>query len=124
MSSRQALLALRSVVVGETARSFYSLYAWVIMPDHVHVVFEPKAALPGIMRWLKGRTGRVANCILGLEEIIAYVESNPMNAGLVESKEQWPWSSARFRADDTHRSSAPRESVPAPHYHSITSTRV
>jgi putative transposase len=117
---------------GETARGFYSLYAWVIMPHHVHVVFEPKDALPGIMRWLKRRAGRVANRILGHtgmpfwqdesydhwirssqepQEIIACVESNPVNAGLMDTEEQWPWSSVRFRADDTNRSSAPRESV-------------
>jgi hypothetical protein len=35
-----------------------------------------------------------------LEEIISYVEGNPVNAGLVSTEEQWPWSSARFRADD------------------------
>jgi len=99
------------------------------MPNHVHVVFEPKAALPEVMRWLKGRTSRLANRILGrtgmpfrqgesydhwirsteeLDEVIAYFENNPVNANLVESAEQWPWSSARLKADDTQRSSAPR----------------
>ena len=103
---------------GEAGRGFYSLYAWVIMPNHVHVVFQPKAALPGIMRWLKGRTSRLANRILErtgmpfwqdesydhwirsgreLEEIITYVECNPMKAGLVDAGEQWPWSSARLK---------------------------
>jgi REP element-mobilizing transposase RayT len=113
-----------AVKYGETSRGFYSLYAWVIMPNHVHVVLEPKAALPNVMRWLKGRTGRSANRILGrtgmpfwqdesydhwirsgkeLEETIAYVENNPVDAGLVECAEQWLWSSARFRADDRNR---------------------
>jgi REP element-mobilizing transposase RayT len=99
------------------------------MPNHIHIVIEPKAALPNIMRWLKGRTGRVANQILSrtgmpfwqdesydhwirsgkeLEETIVYVESNPVKAGLVDVEERWPWSSARFRADDINRSSAPR----------------
>jgi putative transposase len=61
------------------------------------------------MRWLKGRTARVVNRVLGrtglpfwqdesyehwirsgkeLQEIIAYVESNPVKAGLVEASEQ------------------------------------
>jgi len=114
---------------GEAVRGFYSLYAWVIMPNHVHVVFEPKAALPAIMRWLKGRTSRIANRILErtgmpfwqdesydhwirsgreLQEVITYVEGNPVKAGLVDVREQWPWSSARLKADDTIRSSAPR----------------
>ena len=44
-----------------------------------------------------------------LEEVVAYVERNPVNAGLVDSAERWLWPSAPFRADDTNRSSAPRE---------------
>jgi REP element-mobilizing transposase RayT len=101
---------------GETVRQFYHLHAWVIMPNHVHVVLEPRVAMPSIMRWLKGRTGRMANRILGgtgmsfwqeesfdhwlrseeeLQEAIEYVEGNPVKAGLVETKEQWAWSSAR-----------------------------
>ncbi len=35
------------------------------MPNHVHVVLEPRRALPQMMRWLKGRTARQANRILG-----------------------------------------------------------
>ena len=98
---------------GQAVRHFYELHAWVIMPNHVHVVFQPLAALPTIMRWLKGRTSRVANQILNrtgtpfwqeesfdhwvrseeLQYLIEYVESNPVKAGLVKTKEQWRWSS-------------------------------
>jgi len=67
------------------------------------------------MRWLKGRTSRVANRILGrtgasfwqeesfdhwirnseeFSYLVQYVENNPLKAGLVEAKEQWRWSSA------------------------------
>ncbi len=102
------------------------------MPNHVHVVFEPNVPLRSIMCWLKGRTARAANRILGrtgtpfwqdesydhwirsgkeLEEVIGYVECNPVHAGLVKAEEEWPWSSARFRADDKTRSSAPRGQV-------------
>jgi REP element-mobilizing transposase RayT len=115
---RIASMVEEALQYGEAGRGFYSLYAWVIMPNHVHVVFQPKAALPGIMRWLKGRTSRLANRILErtgmpfwqdesydhwirsgreLEEIITYVECNPMKAGLVDAGEQWPWSSARLK---------------------------
>jgi REP element-mobilizing transposase RayT len=101
---------------GERVRQLYHLHAWVIMPNHVHVVLEPRVAMPSIMRWLKGRTGRMANRILGrtgmpfwqdesfdhwvrsaeeLQELIDYVEGNPVKAGLVEGNEQWAWSSAR-----------------------------
>jgi putative transposase len=84
---------------GETARRFYSLYAWVIMPNHVHPVFQPKAALPSTMRWLKGRTGRDVNRVLGRTGLPFWQD---------ESYDHW--SSARFRADDATRSSAPRDS--------------
>ena len=30
--------------------------------------------------------------------IIAYIENNPVKAGLVAPAEEWPWSSARMRA--------------------------
>lgn len=71
--------------------------------------------MPEIMRWLKGRTARVANRLLDrtgtafwqdesldhwarsadeVRYLIRYVENNPVRAGLVAFKEQWPWSSA------------------------------
>jgi putative transposase len=117
---RVARMVENALRYGEAARGLYSLYAWVIMPNHVHVVFEPKAPLPGIMCWLKGRTSRAANRILGrtgipfwqdesydhwirsnreLHEVIAYVENNPVNARLVEAAGEFPWSSARFRTE-------------------------
>lgn len=119
----------QTLLYGETVRNLYLLHAWVIMPNHVHVILEPHLALPQIMRWLKGRTGRKANQILGrrglpfwqdesydhwvrtraeLNELIGYVESNPVQAGLVGSIEKWPWSSGRWQADDKMRSSDPR----------------
>ena len=91
------------------------------MPNHVHAIFQPHAAMPAIMRWLKGRTARVANRILGrtgtafwqdesfdhwvrceqeLQDLIAYVENNPVKAGLVETAEQWKWSSAGWMAEE------------------------
>jgi REP element-mobilizing transposase RayT len=36
---------------GDTPRHFYHLHAWVIMPNHVHMVLGPLAAMPAIMRW-------------------------------------------------------------------------
>ena len=85
------------------------------MPNRVRAVFQPHMAMPVIMRWLKRRTGREANQILGrsgmpfwqdesfdhwvrsteeLRYLIEYVENNPLRAGLVEAKQQWRWSSA------------------------------
>jgi REP element-mobilizing transposase RayT len=103
---------------GERVRKLYDLYAWVIMPNHVHIILQPRFELPGTMRWLKGRTSRMANKILGrtgapfwqdesfdhwirsnteLRLLIQYVEGNPASAGLVLDAAQWRWSSAPLR---------------------------
>jgi len=113
--SRVASVVANALLHGENVRRFYELHAWVVMPNHVHAIFQPRAEMATIMRWLKGRTGRVANQILArtgqpfwqdesfdhwvrspeeLLDLIQYVENNPVKAGLVEAREQWPWSSA------------------------------
>jgi REP element-mobilizing transposase RayT len=105
---------------GERERCFYNLRAWVIMPNHVHLLLEPKVSLPAITRWLKGSTARKANQILGrigntfwqdesfdhwirndgeLNRIVRYIEYNPVTAGFVQTPEDWPWSSARLAGE-------------------------
>jgi REP element-mobilizing transposase RayT len=112
---RIAEVVASALLHGESGRRFYTLHAWVIMPNHVHAIFEPHAAMPTIMHWLKSRTARVANQILGrtgasfwqdesfdhwvrstdeLDALIEYVETNPVKAGLAQSKDRWQWSSA------------------------------
>ena len=126
--SRIACVVVKALLYGEMVRRFYQLHAWVVMPNHVHAIFQPHTAMPAIMRWLKGRTSRVANQILGrtgtpfwhdesfdhwirtaeeLSYLTEYVEDNPLRAGMVEAKEQWRWSSAGWVTDDTTRSSVP-----------------
>jgi REP element-mobilizing transposase RayT len=126
---RVASVVVNALLYGETVRRFYDLHAWVIMPNHVHAIVEPRTAMPAIMRWLKGRSSRVANQILGrtgrsfwqdesfdhwvrsaeeLQALIEYVENNPVKAGLVEGKDRWQWSSAARVTDDKRRSSVPR----------------
>jgi REP element-mobilizing transposase RayT len=100
---------------GESRLRLYSLIAYCIMPNHVHAVISPAAPLPRITKSIKGFTAGQANRILGrtgerfwqdesydhwvrsdreLQRIIAYVEKNPVRAGLASSIEEWPWSSA------------------------------
>jgi len=90
------------------------------MPNHVHVLLEPKVPLPAITRWLKGSTARKANQILGrtgeafwqeesfdhwirndseLNRIVRYIEYNPVTAGLARAPEEWRWSSARLTGE-------------------------
>jgi putative transposase len=123
---RVARMVVNALLYGETVRRFYQLHAWVIMPNHVHAIVRPHAPMSTIMRWLKGRTGRMANRILGrtggafwqdesfdhwirsaeeLQYLMEYVENNPSKAGLIDSKERWQWSSAYRLTDDEKRSS-------------------
>jgi REP element-mobilizing transposase RayT len=105
---------------GASAKGWYQLHAYVIMPNHVHVIWTPNVAMPRILQWLKGVTAKRAKRLLNLGEIkafwqdesydhwirsdremqkiIRYVEWNPVKAGLAKSVEEWPWSSA-YRAE-------------------------
>ena len=98
--------------------SRYRLLAWVVMPNHVHVVFHQMQGhpLPGVVHSWKSYSAREANRLLGregpfwyreyhdrymrderhLERAIAYVHANPVQAGLVSVPGDWPFSSARF----------------------------
>ena len=128
---RIADLVSRSIVIGESERRFYHLCAWVVMPNHVHLLVRPQVAVPILMRWLKGSTARRANLLLGrtgqpfwqdesydhylrssspLGRTIAYIENNPVSAGLVNCPESWPWSSAGWQATPP----APPEPVSLP----------
>jgi len=110
--ARQVADAIRD---GESRKRFYELQAWVIMPNHVHVLMLPGVELPQITHWLKGRTAVEANRLIGrtgeafwqhesydhwvrnereFNRIVAYIEENPVSAGLAARAEDWPWSSA------------------------------
>jgi REP element-mobilizing transposase RayT len=116
---RIAGLVVETMLTGEQERRFYELRAGVVMPNHVHLAILPKVEVPVIMRWLKGSTARRANQLLGrsgqpfwqdesydhwvrnrkeLDRTIGYIEENPVSAGLVDSVELWPFSSAGWQA--------------------------
>lgn len=98
----------------------YSLWAYAIMANHIHVLLKPKGdtTLSSIMQRLKGYTAREANRILRrtgqsfwqdesfdhwvrnrteFRRIVAYIEDNPVKAGLVKMAEEWRWSSTSER---------------------------
>ena len=100
---------------GSEKLNYYALHAFVVMPNHVHFLITPKVAISRITNGLKGVTARDANAILHrtgqhfwqdesfdhwvrnpaqFDRIRAYIESNPVSAGLARSPEAWPWSSA------------------------------
>ena len=102
----------------------YELHAWVVMPNHVHVIVWPLAGhtLSEILHSWKSYTSKEANKLLhrGGEtfwqkesfdhwirgdaeraQLVAYVENNPVKAGLCKRPEDWKWSSAHERARAT-----------------------
>lgn len=103
--------------VGEYAiRYSIDIWAYCLMPNHVHFVCVPKldgALASGFnalhMRYAqyfhkkKGLTGhlwkgRFLSCLLddpSVIEEIRFIETNPVRAGLVGRAEDYPWSSAR-----------------------------
>jgi len=112
-------LVAHAILIGDDERQFYQLRAWVVMPNHVHLLILPQVPVTVLMRWLKGSTARHANRILGrtgqpfwqdesydhylrqanqVDRTVAYIEQNPVSAGLVGSAERWPWSSAGGQA--------------------------
>jgi putative transposase len=121
---RIAALVAEALERGEREYRLYERLAWVIMPNHVHVVMLPFRPLPQVMRWIKGSTARSAkrvlertgkpfwqyetydHCVRNTDElnrIIQYVEWNPVRAGLARAIEAWPWSSAGQMAYSTRK---------------------
>jgi putative transposase len=45
--------------------SSYILHAWVVMPNHVHLLVTPRTDVPKLLQKLKGSTARQANEWLG-----------------------------------------------------------
>jgi REP element-mobilizing transposase RayT len=126
--ARVAGVVADALLHGESGRRFYQLRAWVIMPNHVHVLLLPRTSLSVITRWVKGSTARQANLILGrtgaafwqdesfdhgvrndleLDRIVRYVEYNPASAGLVSDPSDWRWSSAGLAGGSACPTSGP-----------------
>jgi REP element-mobilizing transposase RayT len=106
---------IANVVEEVLHRQECELHAYVIMPNHVHVLLTPRIAPAKLMQLIKGASAREANKILGLSgrpfwqhesydhqvrtpeefaKIQRYIENNPVNAGLAMSPEAYRWSSA------------------------------
>lgn len=90
-------------------------HAVVVMPNHVHLLVTAAVPLPQLTKSLKGITARRANAMLGLtgvpfwqeesydhvvrngrefENILRYIEENPVRAGLAGCAREYRWSSA------------------------------
>ena len=99
-------------------RERYELKAWVIMPNHLHVLFEvTRMSTSRVLENWKKYTAHEANKILGRvgtfwqedywdtfmrdeeHELITrrYIENNPARARIVLDPRDHAWSSARYR---------------------------
>lgn len=113
-----AELVRRALHYGEDALHLYDLAAWVIMSNHVHILIQPHAPMARITKSVKSYSGKEANRILQrtgqpfwqnesydravrnrkeFDNIVEYIEFNPVGAGIVSNPEDWPWSSASER---------------------------
>jgi REP-associated tyrosine transposase len=119
----------------------YLTHAFVVMPNHVHLLATPAVALPKLTKSLKGITAKRANAMLGLtgnsfwqeesydhlvrhdrefEKVRNYIEENPVRAGLVREANEYRWSSSGWAtrgspADEGVRPTSPlnRHNIPS-----------
>lgn len=96
----------------------YRMRAWVVMPNHVHLVVDVwDVPLVKLINGWKGKSSREANKLLGrrgplwqedyydtlirdeahLKRAVRYTEQNPVKAYLTKTARDWQWSSARHR---------------------------
>ena len=112
---RIAQVVCETIECGHVQFARYSLHAYVVMSNHVHMLITPRYPMSEIMKSLKGVTARRANQILGrtgqifwrqesfdrwcrdddhFRRIRDYIENNPVKVGAAESPQEFPWSSA------------------------------
>ena len=111
----QDLAAEMTVALYKGDKESYDLNAFVVMPDHVHIIMKPLFGkkLHEIMKILKGSTAYQFNKILNrtgkfwqtenfdhlirdgisLREKWEYIRQNPVKAKLVREAEEYPFSS-------------------------------
>ncbi len=112
-----AEMVVEAILHNASVLGHYVLHAFIVMPNHVHLLLSPSVSLPKLTKSLKGITATRANEMLALtgcpfwqeesydhlvrngrefERILFYIEHNPVRAGLVKEADQYRWSSARW----------------------------
>jgi REP element-mobilizing transposase RayT len=107
--------AVEQTIFNGVELGHYLLDAYVIMPNHVHVLLWPLVSLARITGGTKGVSAKDANARLGRvgnhfwqdesfdhwvrnsresERITHYIGWNPVKVGLASKPENWRWSSA------------------------------
>jgi putative transposase len=110
-----AELVTETIRFGEQGRELYELVAFVVMPNHVHILIHPRVPAPKITQFVKGVSAKGANELLGRKgqrfwqdesfdrwvrshdersKIIRYIELNPVRANLAAEPQLFRYSSA------------------------------
>ncbi len=103
------------IEAADVERHLCVLHCFVVMPNHVHMLFTPHRSLREVTNWIKGVSARRANQVLGrtgtpfwqdesfdhwarsreeFEKIERYILENPVRAGLVREPAEWKFSTA------------------------------
>jgi putative transposase len=112
---RIATSVINVIRKGDMELGYFALHAFVIMPNHVHLLITPHLPIARIMNGIKGASARRANALLGhkgqpfwqdesfdhwvrnsneFRKIQTYIEYNPVFAGFVSEPTDWRWSTA------------------------------
>ena len=104
----------RCIRLGQEMDRFH-VHAWVIMPNHVHLLMTPFSEMSQLPGSLKPANARAANVIVRrtgqpfwqdesydrlvrdeqeFRRVHRYIENNPVLAGLAATAEEYAWSSA------------------------------
>jgi len=103
-----AQLKILKSILHEKEKIDYHLIAYAIMPNHIHLLIEPKKDLAIIMKTLKGRSAKLLNESLNMrgsfwareyydkvlrdekqiDKTIRYILNNPVKANLSDAKER------------------------------------
>jgi hypothetical protein len=118
MGELRVVLSARFARENPNCTSMFCAPLLLCLITFMFFLLDPSVTLAQITRGLKGVTARQANEILGrtgkqfwqdetfdhwirsgkqLERVHAYIERNPVTAGLARTPEEWPWSSASGR---------------------------
>ena len=110
-----AQIVVDTLHYGSDTLRYYDLHAYVVMPNHVHVLLSPLTAPTKLLQSVKWFSAREANRVLArsgepfwqsesydhwvrdaaeIERIRRYIEENPVRAGLAAKPEDYSPSSA------------------------------
>jgi putative transposase len=113
--NRTAVLLMETMLHYQALKK-YLLHAFVIMPDHIHVLLTPAFELSleravqlikgGFSYRLKSRfpvwqesfTSHRIRDVADFEQHVEYIHRNPVRAGLILEAAQYPYSSAKSRS--------------------------